>query len=326
MSTDFNIHDYDTYVVTFSGGKDSTAVLLHLLDLGIPKEKIELWHHLVDGSGSVFMDWECTEDYCREFAKAFGIRIYFSWKEGGFEREMLRDNSRTAPNFFETPEGLASSGGKTGNGGTRLKFPQVSPDLSVRWCSAYLKIDVGTAAVTNQSRFLNKRTLILSGERAEESPARAKYKFFEPDRSDNRGGSRVNRHVDRCRIIHNWSEADVWGIIERWKVIVHPCYYLGYGRCSCKWCIFGNANQFATSYALSKEQGQKISAYEQRFGATIKRNESIDKLIERGIPYKGIELYPALAKQSVSTKYICGIFTNSWKLPLGAFGENAGPL
>jgi hypothetical protein len=26
--------------------------------------------------------------------------------------------------------------------GTRLKFPQVSADLNVRWCSAYLKIDV----------------------------------------------------------------------------------------------------------------------------------------------------------------------------------------
>lgn len=40
---------YDKYIVAFSGGKDCTACFLHLLDIGIPKERIELWHHEVDG-------------------------------------------------------------------------------------------------------------------------------------------------------------------------------------------------------------------------------------------------------------------------------------
>lgn len=40
----FNIQDYDRYIVSFSGGKDSTATFLYLLDHGIPREKIELWH------------------------------------------------------------------------------------------------------------------------------------------------------------------------------------------------------------------------------------------------------------------------------------------
>ena len=99
---------YDRYVVTFSGGKDSTACFLHLLELEVPKEKIELWHHDVDGHGPLFMDWECTPDYCRKFAQAFGVPIYFSWKEGGFLREMLRENTATAPIYFETPDGLKS--------------------------------------------------------------------------------------------------------------------------------------------------------------------------------------------------------------------------
>ena len=30
-------------------------------------------------------------------AVALGLPIYFSWKVGGFEREMLRDGARTAP-------------------------------------------------------------------------------------------------------------------------------------------------------------------------------------------------------------------------------------
>lgn len=45
----FNIQDYDRYIVSFSGGKDSTATFLYLLDHGIPREKIELWHQDIDG-------------------------------------------------------------------------------------------------------------------------------------------------------------------------------------------------------------------------------------------------------------------------------------
>lgn len=40
---------YDHIIVAFSGGKDSWACLLHLLDLDVERKKIELWHHLVDG-------------------------------------------------------------------------------------------------------------------------------------------------------------------------------------------------------------------------------------------------------------------------------------
>ncbi|GEP97674.1 hypothetical protein CCY01nite_39340 [Chitinophaga cymbidii] len=52
MSFEFDIHGYDYYLIMFSGGKDSTACLLHLLDLGIPKHRIELWHQLMDGKES----------------------------------------------------------------------------------------------------------------------------------------------------------------------------------------------------------------------------------------------------------------------------------
>ena len=62
----FNIQDYDRYIVSFSGGKDSTATFLYLLDHGIPREKIELWHQDIDGRERNFFDWEVTPDYCRD--------------------------------------------------------------------------------------------------------------------------------------------------------------------------------------------------------------------------------------------------------------------
>lgn len=162
---------YDKYLVSFSGGKDSIACLLHLLEQGVPKDRIEIWHMLVDGrEGSKLMDWPITEAYCKAVAAHFDIPIYFAWKEGGFERELLRSNAPTSATHYELPTGaIATSGGQSNRLGTRLKFPQVSPDLSVRWCSAYLKIDVMCKAITGQDRFNEASTLIVTGERGEES-------------------------------------------------------------------------------------------------------------------------------------------------------------
>jgi hypothetical protein len=198
--------DYDHVVVAFSGGKDSTAAFLHLLDRNVPKDRIELWHHDIDGrEGSHLMDWPSTPAYCGAFARAFDVPLYFSWRIGGFEREMLRDSTPTAPIHWENPDGSPGQAGGKGPPGTRLKFPQVSVDLCLRWCSPYLKIDVGSIAVRNQPRFLGKKTLFISGERAEESPCRARYKEFELDRTNS-----DRRTVHRWRPIHSWREQQVW--------------------------------------------------------------------------------------------------------------------
>lgn len=199
-----DLHSYDKYIVAFSGGKDSLASLLNLLKRGVDRSKIELWHHDIDGrEGSTLMDWTCTRSYCEAFAKASNLPIYFSWREGGFEREMLRRDALTGGVYFETPDNgtvYKPSQNRPDYYNTRLKFPQVSADLSVRWCSAYLKIDVLAAAIRNQERFNGLKTLVVTGERGEESSARAKYKEFEPHRADLRDGKNP-RHIDHYRPI-----------------------------------------------------------------------------------------------------------------------------
>ena len=200
----FDLYSYDKYIVSFSGGKDSTALLLFLLDNGVSKDKIELWHQEIDGRGRSLFDWEVTPDYCRKLGEAFGIPVYFQWKVGGFEREMTRTDSLTAPVCFELPDGsIQQTGGDRGKPSTRNKFPQPSPDLRVRWCSAYLKLDVCATALRHQERFQNIRTLVLSGERGEESKQRAGYAILEPDKADLRHG-RNPRHIDRFRPIRDW--------------------------------------------------------------------------------------------------------------------------
>ena len=327
MSADIDFAAYDRILVAFSGGKDSLACVLHLLDLGVPKEKIELHHHDVDGGGRTFMDWAVTPAYCRAVADGLGLPIYFSWKQGGFEREMLRTDERTQPNQWESQDGtVVVSGGTRGKSNTRLMFPQTSPDLSVRWCSAYLKIDVMTMMINNEPRFLQGKTLVITGERAQESSARSKYKTFEPHRSDNRDGARVSRWVDQWRPIHAWDETEVWAIIKRYGIVLHPAYRLGWSRLSCMTCIFGSANQWATIRAVFPHRFEMVAAREAQFGKTIQRALTVHQQADRGTPYAAALANPDLVRLAESNVWEGPIFTNEWQMPAGAFGENAGPV
>ncbi|MGB8703227.1 MAG: phosphoadenosine phosphosulfate reductase, partial [Thermosynechococcaceae cyanobacterium] len=246
----------------------------------------ELHHHLVDGrEGSTLFDWPVTEDYCRTFAQAIGCPIYFSWLEGGLEREMCREYQAKAPTHFETPGGVQTIGG-SGQRSTRRKFPAKTADLSRRWCSAYAKIDVLNAAIANQPRFNHSRSLVVTGERAAESAARSQYKRFEPHRTDRRHSPKRSRHVDHWRAVHLLSERQVWAMIERWKIQVHPAYSLGWGRLSCQRCIFGSPHQWASNWAIAPQETQRMVAYEQAFGHTLDNKRSIPEMVAQGTVYE----------------------------------------
>lgn len=325
----FDLLGYRKYIIMSSGGKDSTAAFLYLLEQGVPIEDIELWHHNVDGapgSGGEngLFDWPVTEAYNRALAEAFNVPIYLSYKEGGIEGEMLRQDALTKPTWFETPDGYFSAGGLAGKRNTRRKFPQLSASLSVRWCSSIAKIDVGAMAITNQTRFTGSRTLVITGERAEESSARAKYKALEPHRTDRRHG-RLKRHVDHFRPVLSWSEEEVWQIIARHGVVPHPAYFVGFGRCSCSICIFGSPNQWATIRKIDPQRFARVAAYEEEFGLTIHRTRTVVEQADRGIPYEAATERNARIALSHTYDQPILVDPGDWEFPAGAFGESAGP-
>lgn len=331
---DIDLNSYDRILFAFSGGKDSLAALLmairKLKQLGADMSKVELHHHDVDGGGDDFMDWAVTRSYCEAVADHLGLPLLYSYKVGGFEREMNRDGTPTAPIRFEV---LREDGtkewrevGGEGPDGTRLKFPQVSADLSVRWCSGYLKIDVMARLITNQDRFNNSRTLVITGERAEESPSRSKYLTFEPHRTDRRSG-RLARHVDHWRPIHGWGEQQVWDIIREFGIVPHVSYQLGWSRLSCITCIFGSDDQWATIKHVFPHRFEQIAGPEEACGVTIRRDESIRQIAAKGTPYAAALDRPdlvALANSRLWTQPI-HVSSDEWVLPAGAFGEKAGP-
>lgn len=321
-----DLRSYDHVVLFTSGGKDATACLLDLLERGVDAARIELHHHEVDGRGAAFMDWPVTGAYVAAQTAAFGLPLFRSWRAGGFEREMLRQDAPTAPILFETPHGVMRTGG-AGPRNTRLLFPQTSADLSVRWCSAALKIGVGAACIAGQDRFLGRRTLVVTGERAQEGAARARYATFEPHRTDTRGGSRRPRHVDHWRPVHGWDEGRVWDALQRHGVRPHPAYELGWSRLSCMACIFGSAAQWSTIRLIAPALFERIAAYEERFGRTIQRARSIRALADLGRPYPAALARPDLVALALGETWhlpIVGL-PSAWTLPAGAFGEAAGP-
>jgi 3'-phosphoadenosine 5'-phosphosulfate sulfotransferase (PAPS reductase)/FAD synthetase len=310
-----DLDSYDMALIATSGGKDSLAMVLHLLEQGFPREKIELHHSQVDGrEGSTLMDWPCTEAYCDAVADALGLAMTYSWRRGGIEAELLRKNASTAPMMVPAEGGGHMSVGGRGPLGTRRKFPQLSADLSVRWCSSSAKISLMDAYIRNHPKFFGKRTLVMTGERAEESRARANYARFEPHRSDTRGSKKVPRHVDVWRSVHSWSEARVWDIIGRWKLQPHPAYLLGWGRLSCRACVFGSKNQWASVRAIAPEQFNLIANYEREFKVTIHRSKSVMEQADAGAPYP---FNPKWVEAANSKTWSLPIFVDPWVLPAG---------
>lgn len=317
-----DLDSYSRIVVPFSGGKDSACALLDLLDRGVPREKIELHHHLVDGQGPVFMDWPVTGDYCKAVARAIGVPITFSYRDGGFLREMLREESATAGVWVPDDEGGMRYLASNGPLGTRRKFPQVTANLAQRYCSGSLKIDVFARYMCNSPKFLNARTLVITGERAEESTARARYRVFEPHRCDTRSSKRVPRHVDHWRSVHGHTEQRVWATLRRHGLQPHPAYMLGWGRLSCRNCIFGSDSQWATSRHIAPGPFGEIARLEREFKVTIHRKLTVEERADRGSLY---DVDPRWVEVANSTTFNEPVFVKDWIMPRGAFGESCGP-
>lgn len=181
------LEEYDQIIVLFSGGKDSTAAYYKLRELGVPKEKIELWHHDVDGGHpDRRMDWPVTQAYVRAFAQAEGVPLRLSWRIGGFWAEVYRlgaslpieyEDSGEVRTCRLTPAQLESdrlraqilaeecpeAAEALKQYGQRMKFPAKTGDLARRWCSASLKIDVASAVLRDLSTLGYVRRLPAKG-------------------------------------------------------------------------------------------------------------------------------------------------------------------
>lgn len=325
---EIDIDFYDVIVVSMSGGKDSIAAFLRLLEMGVDLKKVEFWHNLVDGNeGELFADWKFMDSYNQKLAKAFNVPLYNSWVEHGFLGEMLKNNSYSHNYKIETPDGLITRlrDLKKSKRSTRLKYPQQSASLTTRWCSSVLKIDVGRRALTNQERFRNKKILFVTGERREESSNRAKYFQLEKHLCDSRLKGQ-KRWVDSWRPVLEYTEQEVWQTLERHNVQAPVPYRLGWGRSSCMTCIYNSPKIWATINQYFPDRIERIAAFEDQFKTTISRKKINVKEVSAHIEAFDILDLEAL-EQARKSEYELPIFTSDWRLPVGAFNaEGCGSV
>jgi len=231
--TDLNA--YDQIHCNFSGGKDSIAlVLLLLYGYKVPKEKMVLVHMRVDGpeGNQAFFDWEETDEYLRYCASELDLPLTIISSDIS-----LKD---------------------------RIEMRGMWPSPAMQYCTSFNKRDV----YSKWARSLGPgRYLCVSGERAEESPRRAKKTTFEVYKHAN--APTKNRLVDWFRPIHHLLIGEVWKLIDLAGLKPHPCYeYVS--RCSCKFCIYLSPNELATVAEISPKSFDELVEMEKRMGHTMR--------------------------------------------------------
>jgi len=204
-SPDFK--SYDLIVINTSAGKDSQAMMDHVVALvrAAGQEHKLVAVHCDLGR----VEWAGTRELAEEQAKHYGLRL----------------------EVVSRAQDLLSQVEKRG----------MWPSSTARYCTSdhkraqvyklftRLVAEVQTTVGKRQVRILN-----CMGLRAEESSARAQKPVFAFDKMASNG----KRHVDTWLPIHNWIEARVWDVIRRSGVRHHVAYDLGMPRLSCVFCIF----------------------------------------------------------------------------------------
>jgi len=304
------LEEADYIICAYSGGKDSTAIVLDVIERGF-KDKIQLHHNLVDGIDDHFFDWKVTKSYCEKFAQHMNLPLYFSYREGGMRKEICKENARTAPMFFQyiKDNSWGKSGGIKGSINTQRQFPQISKNMSTRWCSSLLKISPMNSFIANQPEFDHKKLVVITGERGEEHESRAKYNQIQAHTTNCN-----KRSVTHIRPILYWKEQKVWNVMQRWGIVPHASYWLSFGRCSCRACIFLADKDLTKLQVCDSAIIDEIADYEIDFKKTIAYDSKRTKYGQPQLTVKDrAALHPA---PKLDEKWIAIAKSETWDIPI----------
>lgn len=251
MSTP-DISTYDVILVNSSAGKDSQAMLTHLVTMadtaGVPRERLVVVHADL---GRV--EWEGTRELAEEQARFYGLRFEVVARE-----QDLLDQIEARGMFPSSTARYCTSDQKTA---------QV----------AKLMTQLATEHREKRGKDAQVRILNCLGIRADESPARAKKAPFHVDRPATNG----RRHVDRWLPIFEWSEDEVWDVIRESGVRHHEAYDAGMPRLSCVFCVLAGEKELVLAARLNPELAQTYAELEERIDHTFQNKRSMADIIAK---------------------------------------------
>lgn len=199
------------FVANHSGGKDSQAMLIHLLEV-VPPEKLVVVHASL---GSV--EWPGALELAEQQARDAGVAFLVA---------------RASKTLFDM---------------VRRRFaarPEVPswPSAAHRQCTSDLKRGPIQREVRRYAKAHGFNQIVnCLGLRAEESPGRAKRETF---RRNDAASNSVAEWFEWLPI-HSLKTRSVFGAIENAGQRPHHAYALGNDRLSCVFCIMGSRGDLA---------------------------------------------------------------------------------
>lgn len=297
-----------TIIVSLSGGKDSAALLLHLVERYGASHLLAHYQVLPE-------DWPGTLAYNQQLCARLGVplvaqqMLYEPVGDGTAVRRLaIRDihqESDIVP--CGTPGVIA--------GVTDLAFRRSwPPSAASRFCTRYFKIELldtwlrqqrtAWIAAAEATRGYDEDGLLVApaelarvalGERAGESPRRAR-KAVDTDRLAWASGEFIANWLP----IHSWSRRQVFRCLREHSVEPHPAYQAqgmapwqmydqdaeGGPRTSCRFCIFATASELCHQAQLEANLAllQRLRTFEQTTGQTWWPQRSTTALTSTALP------------------------------------------
>lgn len=222
------------FVSNHSGGKDSQAMLIHLLDF-VPRSQILVVHASLGE-----MEWPGALELARKQAADAGVPFIVAKAE----KTLL---SMVMHRFSNRPE-----------------VPSW-PSASTRQCTSDLKRGPIQREVRRYAKASGFKTIInCLGLRAEESPGRAKRKPYSKMSISNS----VNTWYELLPI-HDLTTDEVFALIESAGQKPHYAYSLGNDRLSCIFCIMASKSDLRNGAKHHPELLAKYNDLEKLTGYTM---------------------------------------------------------
>lgn len=266
-----------TIIVSLSGGKDSTAMLLHLVEHYGPERLIA--HYQV-----IPADWDETLPYVQSVCARLGVTLvaqqilYQPVGEGTGVRTLDVIDIKDKRDIV--PWGLPNTIADITDLAMRRGWP---PSPAMRWCTSYAKVRVLDRWITGQQNAglkLGPDVIVALGERWAESPRRAKKVELWPRPKCQRKAYRVWNWLP----VIAWSRRQTFRQMRDWGIEPHPAYRAqgmadwqmvdvdaeGGPRTGCRACLYASHLDLCHQALIEANRGlfERVHFVEQVTGRT----------------------------------------------------------
>ena len=237
-----SIPKFDTYIIGVSGGKDSTALWCWALE-NLPPDRVRIVHNPTGAS------WPGNDEYLAMLEHRFDMKI--KRVRAGDRPLPSRRDGKSRPAYLEAPTLFDS-----------IRARGYWPSHRVRYCTGYLK----QHPTCLYAREFNN-SVIVTGERAEESASRSKLPEL--------GKIYLKQRV--WRPILNWSSADVLAMLNRHGLPINPTYRFA-PRVGC-WCCPLSSNHQALNFCRQyPQEARRWVELEREIGHRWKYRKSLESI------------------------------------------------